>query len=173
VGLLGVSWDITDRKRAEEALLESEARSRSLFECAPDALIVVGTDGRIEAVNEAAVTRYGYSREEFLAMGVNQLAAPDLESLAAVRVKEALEGGTSFEWRHRRKDGSEIHVEIRANRFDFAGQPSLLASVRDITERRQSRERAKLRSSFGPRRRWRPSAGSPVASRTTSTTSCR
>ena len=115
-----------------------EARNRALFECVPDALFVIGSDGRIFDVNQAAIDQHGYSREELLAMHVDDLSAPDGAGNAQQSLRRAFELAAPFEWRSRRKDGSDLHVEIRVRPFTDAGQPSVVASVRDITERKRA-----------------------------------
>ncbi len=122
------------------ALGESEARIRTVFDASPDAVFVLGSDGLFLEVNAVAVERYGYSREEFLKMTARDIAAPDLQDQAQARVQEALEKVLRFEWRHRRKDGSELPVEIAARPFLLQERPCILSSVRDITDRKDTEE---------------------------------
>jgi len=134
-----------ERRRADEAIRESEARYRSLFEGAIDALIVFDERGRILEVNLAALERYGYTREELSAMTLHDLAAPDLRPLVGSRIRGTLSAGACrFDWRHRRKDGSELPIEVHAGPIVHAGRPCMLASIRDITERRSAEQRERL-----------------------------
>jgi two-component system cell cycle sensor histidine kinase/response regulator CckA len=111
-----------ERKRAEEGLLENERRYRLLFQANPEAMWVYDCETlRFLAVNAAAVQRYGYSEQEFLAMTVPDIGpASELTSL-----------------RHRRKDGTLIDVDIEAQPITFAGRPARLVLARDVTARRQ------------------------------------
>jgi PAS domain S-box-containing protein len=133
----------------EAALRESEARYHQLFTASPDATFVLDRAGRLLDCNEAAENRYGYRRAELLQMTARDLAAPALKDQAAPQLQRALEAGGTFEWRHRRKDGTELPVEISAKPFGLGGQTCILSSVRDITERKQAeaeteRQRAAL-----------------------------
>jgi len=126
-----------ERKRTEEQLLENERRYRLLFQSNPEAMWVYDCDTlRFLAVNDAAVARYGYSEQEFLAMTVRDIRP--VSELA--RFEETLHnqtGGTFTGFRHRRKDGTLIDVDIESQPITLAGVPARLVLARDTTERRQ------------------------------------
>jgi len=125
-----------ERKRTEEQLLENEHRYRLLFQSNPEAMWVYDCDTlRFLAVNDAAVARYGYSEQEFLAMTVRDIRP--VSELA--RFEETLHnhtGGTFTGFRHRRKDGTLIDVDVEAQPITLAGAPARLVLARDMTERR-------------------------------------
>ena len=137
--VLYIGRDITERKRAEDALRASEARHRLLFETESDALVLVDFDTlRLVDVNPAAIQMYGRSRDELL-----QMTAPDLsaEPDATRRAIEHGEGAISIPARlHRRRDGGVFPVEIRANRLLLDGRMTVVAAIRDISERREREE---------------------------------
>jgi PAS domain S-box-containing protein len=124
--------------RNRTALVESESRYRQLFDASPDAVFVLDPHGRFLDCNQIAVRRYGYTRQELLGMAAHDLAAPDLKEQAGSRVRQSLESGGAFEWRHRRRDGRELPVEISAVPITLGGLRGILASVRDISERKQA-----------------------------------
>ncbi len=132
---------ITDRKRAERVLRESEERYRTLFEQAGDyALILENVDGGIPIIsdaNEAALTAHGYSREELLGKPVSFLE-PGLSDEEDERRRQALRSGGKgvFTVTHRRKDGSEFYAEIQARPVCIGGRDYYLSVERDVTERR-------------------------------------
>ena len=134
---MGVFRDITERKRTQEALRESEARYRQLFATVPDAIYTFDADTRqFIDVNESALRLYGYTREEFLKLKLTDITAePELSDLT---VKETLASGEKIKiplrW-HRKKDGTVFPVELSGGTFVLAGRRVLSAAIRDITER--------------------------------------
>jgi PAS domain S-box-containing protein len=140
--------ELADRKRAEEALRESEERFRTLFEYAPDAIIVVDADaGLFVDPNANAERLYGLSREELLKVGPGDMSPPvqpngrPSDVMAAEQVSAALAGGSPvFDWTHRNAAGQDIPCEVRLVRMPAAGRNLVRASVMDITERKRSQE---------------------------------
>ena len=125
---------------AYEDLSTSEERYRFLFEANPLPLCVVDLDlGRFSAVNEAMVRQYGYTREEFLAMPIEQLyKSGDVQQLhAATRGMYHGHNGT-FRSQHIRKDGTQIEVELHEQTVVIDGQRKCVALPLDITNRRRS-----------------------------------
>jgi PAS domain S-box-containing protein len=136
-----LAWDIAARKHAEAALLESDARNRRMLDASPDAVFLSDAAGNFLDCNQTAVDRYGYSRDELLSMTYRDMAALDLRERAGERLPNTLaKGGTVFEWRHRRKDGTEFPVEIRTAPFAAHGEQRILATVRDLTEAKRAEE---------------------------------
>ncbi len=137
------SWsDVTARKDAELRLLESEQQYRLLFENNPHPMWVhdVYTLAFL-AVNDAALRHYGYTRDEFLAMTALDIRPP--EDVPAFKKeyddRRAKHGSASFistvPYRHRKKDGTLIDVDIAANVITFAGREARLVLVTDVTEK--------------------------------------
>jgi PAS domain S-box-containing protein len=126
--------DITDRHRAQEALIESEGRFRQLVEHAADALFL-HDKGKIIEVNQQACDSLGYAREELLKMAVADLevaiSSHDLQKSWGHKLKSPV----TIRGVHRRKDGSTFPVEVRAGDIIYGGRHLRLALVRDITER--------------------------------------
>lgn len=137
IRMVGTIQDITERKRAEEELRRSEERYRFLLQRIPDPMFVYDREtlGYL-AVNDAAVARYGFSREEFLQMTVKDIRPP--EELPALLQKLA-NTGTEFEnrgiWRHRTRDGKLLDVEITAHALDLSGRPACIVLAHDVTDR--------------------------------------
>lgn len=151
--VLAVVRDITERKRAELALKESEQRFRQLFNQSVDALFVHDEKGKIVDCNEEACRSLGYTREELLAMSAWDIA-DDLLSEEERRERER-RGGTLWQritagepvmpavahfGEHKRKDGTKFPIEVRVGGVDYRGRRMILASVRDITERKRAEE---------------------------------
>jgi len=132
-----VSKDITERKRAEEAL----QFMRISLDNAIDTMACIGRDGRFVDVNKAFCRIAGYSREELLSMTVHDID-PDYQaeiwSGFWERLKQA--GSLKFESRHRTKDGRVFPVEIIATFFEYNGREYHCAFARDITERKRAEE---------------------------------
>ena len=154
VRMIGGMNDVTLRKRAEaevrrvaEQLRASAAEYRLLFEGNPHPMWVYerATLG-VLAVNAAAIEHYGYSREEFLAMSLPDLRpTEDVERLLDDLSKPMAGFHAAECWRHRRKDGSLIDVEISAGDIVFEGRPARLVLASDITRRLQTeRELARI-----------------------------
>ncbi|MBL9103239.1 MAG: response regulator [Myxococcales bacterium] len=139
---------LAERLRAEEALRESEERFRTLFEYAPDAILVVDVDtGLFVDPNANAMRLYGLSREELLKVGPGVVSPPvqpdgrPSDMMAREHVAAALAGGSPvFEWTHRNAAGLDIPCEVRLVRMPAAGRNLVRASVTDITERKRSQE---------------------------------
>jgi len=139
-GIVINSRDVTDRWRAEEDVRSSEKQYRLLFQGNPNPMWVfdLETQSFLE-VNEAATRHYGYAREEFLAMTVADIRPSDKsEILNDVALNAA---DRSQVWRHRRKDGSLIDVEVTWSPIVFRNRFAALALAADVTERRRVEHR--------------------------------
>ncbi len=138
--ILSVATDITDRKLAEEALRESEERSRIILQTAMDGFWLTDLDGRLLEVNEAYCRMSGYGAQELLAMCIADLEAAETGDETAAHFRTALTRGEDrFESRHRRKDGSTFYVEVSVqHRPERGGR--FVAFLQDITERRLAGE---------------------------------
>jgi len=138
ISVLSLVLDVTVATRIEEALRKSEAQYRLLFESNPHAMWVYDLDTRrFLAVNNAAVTHYGYSRKEFLAMTIQDIRPPeDVQLLKEYLANQNPTFNRAGEWRHQKKDGTIINVEITSNRLDFEGRKAVFVLANDITERK-------------------------------------
>ena len=130
---------IAEHNRTSAALAESEERYRLLFESNPHPMWVFDLETlAFLAVNDAAIVKYGYSREEFLSMTIKDIRPPeDVPALLnkIARVSEGIdEAGT---WRHRKKSGTIIDVEITSHTLIFAGKKAELVMALDVTEQRR------------------------------------
>ncbi len=136
-----VARDITERKRAEVALRESEERFRHLVEQAGEAFFVYDLAGRVIDVNQEACDSLGYTRAELLDLSVNHVEITFDPIKGRERWKQMVPGvATTATGIHRRKDGTSFPTEARVGIFRSGGQRLLLALVRDITDRKRAEE---------------------------------
>jgi PAS domain S-box-containing protein len=151
IALLGITRDVTERKRAEEELREKENRYRTLFEAANDGIFIQGSTGFMDC-NRRGAEMYGLPKEKLIGRQPAEFAPerqPDgrlSAEVAAEKTRAALNGVPQiFTWQPLRADGSLFDVEITLSRLDLGGEVLLQAIVRDITERK--RAEAALRQS--------------------------
>ncbi len=132
--------DVTGRKQAEETLRESEQHYRLLFDSNPQPMWVYDLETLyFLAVNDAAVEKYGFSRDEFLQMTLIDIRPPEdasrlLDDVAQPRPVLQHSG----EWRHQVRDGRTIDVEVASHVISFNGRAAALVVAFDITERKQA-----------------------------------
>ena len=142
-GIRGVVRDITEQKVTEAALRESEERYRRLVELSPEA-IIVHSEGNFVYVNPAAIRLWGATRpEDLIGRSVLDVVHPDSLDIAKRRIREVEQLGSSTalnEQKHIKLSGEVIDVEVAGIPFVFKGRPAVQAVIRDITDRRRSRE---------------------------------
>jgi diguanylate cyclase (GGDEF)-like protein/PAS domain S-box-containing protein len=141
VGVVYAASDVTERRRAEQRLRESEERYRKLFEGNPLPMWVYDFETlRFIEVNQAAERHYGYTRGEFLTMSIADIRPAD----ELPRMREALDGlpphSEGHIFRHRKKDGSIIEAEVTSFEFESAGRRARLVIAVDVTERRSAEQ---------------------------------
>lgn len=134
--------DITDRILVQNALKETEERYRSLFENARDAIFVVDPDdARILETNATAREELAYSREELLNLHMYDISVDMPPEDVKKRLQDIKRTGQAmFETTHRRKDGSLLPVEMRAQLIFFGNRVTVMGLARDISERLQARQ---------------------------------
>ena len=137
--------DITERKRAEQALRASEENFRSIFENSTAGVALVGLDGRYRMVNPAFSEILGYTAEELLAIDFWKLTHPDDMEHSRKAMRQALDKkgeSTRYTKRYIHKDGHTIWADVSSNlMYDTEGKPSyFITHVTDITQRKQSEE---------------------------------
>jgi two-component system cell cycle sensor histidine kinase/response regulator CckA len=136
-----VDRELVERRRAEESARASERNYRLLFESNPNAMWVYDSETlRFLAINDAAVQGYGYTREEFLAMTIEDIRpVEDVPQLhAIVRPDHAGEErglNAAGTWRHRRKDGTLLDAEVTSHAHVFEGRPARVVLAVDVTAR--------------------------------------
>jgi PAS domain S-box-containing protein len=144
--------DITERKKAEQSLMESEIRYRTLFESANDAINFMDGDKFIKC-NDASLQMFGCSDEDELLSKTPWDFSPkiqpngqDSKQLGGMYIRNALEGqAQQFEWEHLRKDGSLFHAEVSLNKLSLDSKDFIQSIVRDVTERKEAESRIKER----------------------------
>jgi diguanylate cyclase (GGDEF)-like protein/PAS domain S-box-containing protein len=141
VGVVYVAADVTERKRAEAALRESEQRYRMLFDANPLPMWVFDVETlQFRSVNDAAVRHYGYSREGFLRMKITDIRPEeDIPLLKEqLRIADSRQGVRPF--RHRLSDGSIIDVDISSFELLLMGRRARLVIAVDTTMRNQAEQ---------------------------------
>ena len=142
-GILVFSVDITDRKRAEEALQESETKHRALFESIADTVFLIDQKtGNILDVNPAASRQYGFDHDEFILMNAAEVSAEPEQTIRAINRPVGI---IPLRYHHR-KDGSIFPVELTASTFELQGKTIIIATARDITERKRAEDALALAS---------------------------
>ncbi len=138
--------DITERKAAEDALRESEASYRGIFEGVQDAIMVQGLDREILDFNQRACEMYGYTREQLLTMKIADLVPPGHVVMSIQDMLEASRGGRLIETTDRRADGHAFPAQLSASLHTLGGKPRVLVVVRDITEAKLAEEEIRRRA---------------------------
>ena len=133
--------DITERKRSDDALKESEERYRLLTEMSPN-MIAIHQEGRFVFINEAGLRMLGAHRpEELIGKLVLDVVHPDYRDIVRERVKRGLEEGmkaSTIEEAFIRLDGTSVPVEVTGLPFTYKGGPAMIVIAREITESKRS-----------------------------------
>ncbi|HRZ25442.1 MAG TPA: PAS domain S-box protein, partial [Spirochaetota bacterium] len=136
--------DITERKKAEEALLESEKRFKTIFLCSNDAILLIDEERTIDC-NPKAHEMFGYKRKELLNTKISELSPllqpdglPSKEKGVEHILKAYNSGYDRFEWLHMRASGEVFPAEVMLSSFYLDGKKLLLAAIRDITQNKQA-----------------------------------
>ncbi len=140
--------DITPRKRAEQALKESELKYSSLVEQATDGIFIV-QGGVFKFINEAIAKLLGYRVDELLGRSFLEMVAPESKRSAAERYRLRISGEKEMPNRYDakvlRRDGTIIDMEVSARRFQYQGKPAAMGFLHDITMRKQFEAAMKLK----------------------------
>lgn len=144
LGNLAASFDamackIADRERI---IHEGEQNFRTLFEYAGDPMYIIAPDGSIRAANERACHELGYTRQELLQLSLIDIDLTDIPDSYLDKLQQIFEQAedVTFEITHRRKDGSQFPVEVKARRVLFEGQQMVLGIARNLIARKQAEE---------------------------------
>ncbi|MBL9188448.1 MAG: PAS domain S-box protein [Opitutaceae bacterium] len=128
--------DITERIRTERVRLEAEARYRTLFECAPDGILITDAQSNLIDANASVCRMLGYGRAELLGLNSAQIVDPAEVAHIEATVKEIQSGAEHHrEWRFKRKDGSGFVAEVIGTMMPDG---SVLGLIRDITDRKRA-----------------------------------
>jgi PAS domain S-box-containing protein len=147
IGTQGVFWDVTERRRAEEAVAESERRYRQLTEATQDAIVVADQQGLIRVFNPAAERLFGFPAAEAIGQSIEIFMPEEYRQqhragfARYLATRQAKMIGRPFEIQAQRKDGSKFPVEVVLSVLDAGGNSELefLAAIRDLTERNRIR----------------------------------
>ncbi len=140
--LMGVGLDFSERKKAAAGLQQSEQKYRLLFYNNPLPMWMSALpDLNIIDVNEAAIKQYGYSRQEFLKLNLKDLRPQeDVPKFIAEIDNIDLAVTNNRQWRHRKKDGTIIQVEVISHEIVYEGKRVWLSLPHDVTERHLAKE---------------------------------
>ncbi len=143
-----VTWDLVEQKRTEEALQNSEARLKTITDCAQDAIIMMDAQGFVSYWNPAAETILGYASDEAMGRAVHQLLMParyikDFEASFPEfqRTGQGNAVGKITDLYSLKKNGQEIPVELALSSVFIDGQWHAIGIVRDITEKKEAQEK--------------------------------
>jgi len=160
VGFVAVVTDVTEARRAEAALAESEDRYRHLVESCPEP-IVVHAGGQIRFINPAGVGLLGAaSAAELLGRPIMEFVHADFHAIVAERVRkmeETGEPGYRLEEKILRVDGRAVDVEVAGARVQFQGEPAIQLVGRDLTHRKRAEEERRRLADRVRETRWRES----------------
>ncbi|WP_440999744.1 PAS domain S-box protein [Fodinibius sp. SL11] len=143
IRMVGTMDDITERRKAQKKLRESEEKYRHLFENNPEPMWIYNPETlEFIEVNKSAINHYGYTEEEFLKMTLLDIR-PEEDADALRKNVEQNKGEKSYseEWVHLKKDGSPITVELSAADVQYGNQTYRLVLVNDITQQKQMQEK--------------------------------
>ncbi|HNO92814.1 MAG TPA: PAS domain S-box protein, partial [Anaerolineales bacterium] len=144
-GLIFFSEVITERKLADEKLRESERKYRELINGMNDTVWVIDFDTRFLDVNDAAVKTLGYTREELLSMKVSDIdSGIEPEKIKQLIDRLKVEKRQVFETSHVTKNGRKIPIEVSSSLVSYMGEMVVMSIARDITDRKQAEEEARL-----------------------------
>jgi PAS domain S-box-containing protein len=145
IGTVGLALDVSERRAAETAQTQSEARKHALLEAALDAIVIIDNEGRILEFNPAAEKTFGYARSEVLGRPLaDAIIPPHLRPAHQAGFSRFLSTGDGrvvgrrIESLAMRKDGSELPVELAITRIPLDGAPTFAGHIRDLTERKQA-----------------------------------
>ena len=141
VGASAITRDITDRKKVEQPLRESEDKYRAIVENSSD-MISIAQDGVLKYVNETMCERLGWTPDELLSPDFRfqeKIIAPESRELIAQNLARRLKGETipPYEANHITRDGTAFPTVVRAKRISYLGKPADAVTVTDITERKK------------------------------------
>jgi PAS domain S-box-containing protein len=124
------------REMSEVASKKTAEKVYTLLDKSSDAIITVGADGKIRAINETALLRYKYRREEFIGMPIRHLYSADASGKLPQKVEMAMKymkyGETTFEAEHRTREGTIIPTEVNTRKVFISGTPTFLVTCREI-----------------------------------------
>ncbi|HEV2722133.1 MAG TPA: PAS domain S-box protein, partial [Thermoanaerobaculia bacterium] len=141
VGVVYVATDVTERRRSEQAMRESEHRYRTLFDGNPLPMWIYDFETlRFLGVNDAAVRTYGYSKDEFLRMRITDIRPAEELPRMHARLGELRERTAPTLFRHRKKDGTIFYAEVTSYEFVTGGRRARLVISVDVTERQRAEQ---------------------------------
>ncbi|MCX5813875.1 MAG: PAS domain S-box protein [Proteobacteria bacterium] len=145
-GVIEYARDITKRKNAEESLKENEAKFRTLFDLANDAIFLLDGDKVVDC-NDKTLEMFGYTNEEMIGKELYDFSPPlqpdgrDSKEKSIERINNAIYGEPQFfEWKHLRQDGTVFDAEVSLSLFKFKDNVFTQSIVRDVTYRKRMEE---------------------------------
>jgi diguanylate cyclase (GGDEF)-like protein/PAS domain S-box-containing protein len=153
IGVIAAVLDVSDLKQAQLALQRSEERFRTIFDSVNDLIFVHDIEsGAFVEVNQRACERLGYTRDELCKLKITDLSE-NVSPYAREDILPLMEKARSgmpqtFEWRGKAKDGSLFWAEVSLRRAAFGDRDYLLATARDISQRKQAEDELKKMAQF-------------------------
>jgi PAS domain S-box-containing protein len=137
IGVLGIAHDVTNSRHAQRLLNESNERRRQLMDLSRDGIAIINQDHWIVEANQRFADMLGYSLGELLGLRTWDYDADIDEATIRKNFPDLSQINTTFESRHRRKDGSLFDVEVSATGTRIGEKDVVISLTRDITERKR------------------------------------